>query len=116
MKFPGKRNRKHYFPISERGRIPFATYPDNPKRVYVAGIDQLLVDIEVNVDDDYLAKYDLEKGQSFVLNDDIADEIYHELKSSGRVVGEYAGGSVGNTLHNYSVLADDKSVAFGGDF
>jgi len=29
------------------------------------------------------------------------------------VVGEFAGGSVGNTLHNYSVIADDQSMLLG---
>ncbi|EKD51191.1 MAG: hypothetical protein ACD_62C00315G0003, partial [uncultured bacterium] len=113
MKFPGQRKQKHYFPVSERGRIPFHTFPQNPKRVYIAGIDQLIVDIEALVEDGYLERTGLHKGQSMILDTPQADGIYRELKKSGRVTGEYAGGAVCNTLHNYSVLTDDKSVAFG---
>jgi inosine kinase len=113
MKFPGKRKQKHYFPVSERGRIPFDTFPQNPKRVYIVGIDQLIVDIEAKISDEDLQKMGLKKGQSTILDDDKADAIYNQLKQSNLISGEYAGGAVCNTLHNYSVLTDDKSVAFG---
>ncbi|MBF0104737.1 MAG: inosine/guanosine kinase [Deltaproteobacteria bacterium] len=113
MKFPGKRKQRHYFPVSERGRIPFDTFPQSPRRVYVAGIDQLIVDIEARVDDTYLQLIGIKKGQSVILDEGKAVTIYNDLKNKRLITGEYAGGAVCNTLHNYSVLSDDKSVAFG---
>lgn len=113
MKFPGKRKTKHYFPVTESGRIPFD--PDFSERgsVYVVGVDQLIVDIEANVTFEFLEKYKIQKGESMVFEDKIVEEIYQELKASKSIIGEYAGGAIGNTLHNYSVLSDSRSVALG---
>lgn len=114
MKFPGKRKTKHYFPVSERGRITFQDENHGePGQVYVVGIDQLLVDIEARVDEGYLQEIGITKGQSVILEEDIIDKLYHQLKASGFVTGEFAGGTIGNTLHNYSVLADDLSYLLG---
>jgi inosine kinase len=112
MKFPGKRKSKHYFPVAERGRVPFQEGAGGVQ-VYVVGVDQLLVDVEARVDEAYLASLDIPKAGSVLLDDATVDRVYHELKSGGHVVGEFAGGAVGNTLHNYSVLADDQSFLLG---
>jgi len=113
MKFPGKRKSEHYFPITEKGRkIADPQYLET-EPFYLAGIDQLLVDIECRVEPDFLARYRLKKGESQILDDQAAEAIYRELKAKGKILGEYAGGSVGNTLHNYSVLSDERSVALG---
>ncbi|OIQ15925.1 MAG: inosine/guanosine kinase [Bacteriovorax sp. MedPE-SWde] len=113
MKFPGKRKSKHYFPVEEVGRLPFETNFDSKENIYIVGIDQLLVDIEIDTSFEFLEKFDLEKGQSVVLSDEIIEKIYIECKDNGSIIGEFAGGAVGNTLHNYSTLSDDKSVALG---
>ncbi|MBN2358572.1 MAG: inosine/guanosine kinase [Deltaproteobacteria bacterium] len=112
MKFPGKRKTKHYFPVSERGRVSFDDRIDG-ERIYIVGIDQLLVDVEAHVDDLFLKATGIPKGQSVLLDDATVDRVYRQLKADGRVVGEFAGGAVGNTLHNYSVLADDHSHLLG---
>ena len=113
MKFPGKRKNKHYFPVTEKGRESADTHFLQTEPFYLAGIDQLLVDIECRVDQDFLTRHCLRKGESQILNDKAAEAIYRTLKSEGKIHGEYAGGSVGNTLHNYSVLSEERSVAFG---
>jgi inosine kinase len=113
MKFPGKRKSKHYFPVEEIGRMPFETDFNSKKNIYIVGIDQLLVDIEIDTTHEFLEKYGLTAGQSVVLADDVIENMYQESKSDGSIIGEFAGGAVGNTLHNYSVLSDDKSVALG---
>ncbi|EQC46339.1 inosine/guanosine kinase [Bacteriovorax sp. Seq25_V] len=113
MKFPGKRKSKHYFPVEELGRVPFENNLMSEKSVYITGIDQLLVDIEIDVTDDILEKYNVTKGQSQVLSDEIVESIYRECKDKNLILGEFAGGAVGNTLHNYSTLSDDRSVALG---
>ena len=112
MKFPGRRKNKHYFPVSERGRISFDERAAGA-RVYLVGIDQLLVDVEARIEEPYLESIGIGKGQSVLLDDATVDAVYGRLKSEGRVVGEFAGGSVGNTLHNYAVLADDECHLLG---
>ena len=111
MKFPGRRKSKHYFPVSERGRVSFQE--SSGAQVYVVGIDQLLVDVEARVDEEMLASLGITKGQSMLIDDATVDRVYTTLKEQGKVVGEFAGGSVGNTLHNYSVIADDQSFLLG---
>lgn len=113
MKFPGKRKTKHYFPVSESGRIAFDLDFSERSAVYIIGIDQLIVDIEGRVTDEFLQKYHVKKGESSLLEERIVEEIYRELKTQQLIVGEFAGGAIGNTLHNYSVLSDSRSVALG---
>lgn len=115
MKFPGRRQTKHYFPISERDRSELSLQGETQTNtdIYAVGIDQLLVDIEIEVSDEFLKMYHFSKGQSFLIEDELADKIYFESKENGSVRGEYPGGAVGNTLHNFSVLSDVRSVALG---
>ncbi len=113
MRFPGKRKSKHYFPVKERGRIPLDFDFNRLGSSYIVGIDQPLVDVEINVTEEFLAKYNLQKGQSFLLPDQVADEIYEHAQKNNLIVGQFAGGAVGNTLHNYSVLSEDRSVLLG---
>ena len=115
MKFPGRRDTKHYFPVTDKGRTSLTArqYNEGRKEVFVVGIDQLLVDIEIEVDDDFLNKYDFHKGQSFIIEDDLCEEIYQYARNHKLIRGEFPGGAVGNTLHNFSVLSDSISYALG---
>ncbi len=113
MKFPGRRKSKHYFPVGEMGRPAFDPDIEDEGKVYIVGIDQLLVDIEVEASLEFLERYDLSVGESLVLDDDIIQEIYQECIKNNLILGEFAGGAVGNTLHNYSTLSDGRSVALG---
>ena len=113
MKFPGRRNTKHYFPVEEKHRSSFDGEINRPGNVYVVGIDQLLVDIEIPVQDDFLEKHHFKKGESFIINDDLAESIYWNQKKAHSIAGEFPGGAVGNTLHNFSILSDSPSVALG---
>lgn len=113
MKFPGRRNTKHYFPVEDKQRSSFDDEIFRPGNVYVVGIDQLLVDIEIKIDDYFLNKYDLKKGESSLIDETLADSIYWHHKNNHSISGEFPGGAVGNTLHNYSILSDCPSVALG---
>ncbi|WP_028866194.1 inosine/guanosine kinase [Psychromonas aquimarina] len=114
MKFPGQRKSKHYFPVKNRDPL-LAQFIPQPQRTatYVTGIDQTLVDIEAKVADELLKRYQLPKGNSTLIDDDAAHALYTELKKHKLVSDEFAGGTIGNTVHNYSILADDRSVLFG---
>ncbi len=114
MKFPGQRKSKHCFPVHARDPLLSQTKQEKRlARTHVVGIDQTLVDIEAYVDDEFLERYELSKGHSLVITDEKAEALYQELKENNLVTHEFAGGTIGNTFHNYSVLADDKSVLLG---
>ncbi len=114
MKFPGQRKSKHYFPVDARDPLTNELNPViRPKNIHITGIDQTLVDIEAKVDDDFIARHGLRKGNSMLIDDAAAHALYEELKGKALVTNEFAGGTIGNTLHNYSTLADDRSVLFG---
>jgi inosine kinase len=114
MKFPGRRKYTHFFPVKARdpllNRAGIETFAHH---THVVGIDQTLVDIEACVSDDFLDRHGLSKGHSLVVESDRAEAIYAEISSRKLIVQEHAGGTVGNTLHNYSVLADDNSILLG---
>jgi len=112
MKFPGRRKTKHYFPVGTKGRVPLDYSQISMDQNYIVGIEQLLIDVEVNVSDDFLSEYGITKGQSMVLDDQKVEHIFSALKPE-QIVAEFAGGTIGNTLHNYSVLTDDRSVLLG---
>jgi inosine kinase len=113
MKFPGRRNTKHYFPVEDKQRMSFDDEISRPGNVYVVGIDQLLVDIEIPVEDEFLVRHGFAKSESFIIDDNLADDIYWDMKNRGQITGEFPGGAVGNTLHNFSILSDCPSVALG---
>ncbi len=114
MKFPGQRKSKHYFPVKARDPLLNRVAENKSiERTHIIGIDQTLVDIEAKVTSDLIALYGLSKGHSLVIDDNTAEALYRHLKQEGLITNEYAGGTIGNTLHNYSVLADDSSTLLG---
>jgi inosine kinase len=114
MRFPGQRNSKHYFPVHARDPLlrppPSAATTATP---HVVGVDQTLVDIEARVQGELIPRYGLALGHSLVVSDATAEALYQELRETQRITHQYAGGTVGNTLHNYSTLADDPSILLG---
>lgn len=65
------------------------------------------------MDDEFIERYGLSAGHSLVIEDDVAEALYQELKQKNLITHQFAGGTIGNTMHNYSVLADDRSVLLG---
>jgi len=114
MKFPGRRKSKHYFPVSARDpHLSGAGQSYDTAGTHIVGIDQTIVDIEAYVTDEFIEGYGLSKGHSLLIDDATAERLYDDLKRQDLVSNEHAGGTIGNTLHNYSVLADDRSVLLG---
>lgn len=114
MRFPGRRKHKHYFPVHARDPMLHGTGPAGRQtRGHVVGIDQTLVDIDARVPEALLERYGLQKGLSTVIDNERALKLYDELHEGGLISYEFAGGTVANTLHNYSLLADDTSILLG---
>jgi inosine kinase len=114
VRFPGRRKHKHYFPVHARDPLLQSAGVDRSKtKTHVVGVDQTLVDIDARVPDELIARYGLPKGASTVIPNEQASQLYAELLEQKLISYEFAGGTVGNTLHNYSLLADDASVLLG---
>ncbi|MFY8273080.1 inosine/guanosine kinase [Pseudoalteromonas sp. SSDWG2] len=114
MKFPGRRRHKHYFPVEAKDPLTNQINAESRlKRSYIVGIDQIVVDIEAKVDLAFLDEFGLRRGMSQVIDSDTTNALYDRLKLNDMVDYEFAGGTIGNTMHNYSVLADDRSVLLG---
>ena len=113
VRFPGRRKHKHYFPVSAREPLLLPGAGLDEPRLNVVGVDQTLVDIDARVPDALLARYDLPKGASTVIPDERAVRLYDELLKEKLISYEFAGGTIGNTLHNYTLLADDAAILLG---
>jgi len=114
MKFPGQRKSKHYFPVESRDPLTNELNPVlSPQHTHITGIDQTLVDIEAHVDHAFIERHQLMLGNSLLIDDEAAQRLYQELQQGQLITAEFAGGTIGNTLHNYSTLADCRSVMFG---
>jgi len=113
VRFPGRRKHKHYFPVQTRDPLLTRGGPEQIARTHVVGIDQTLVDIDARVPEELLQRHSLPKGASTVIPDELAARLYEELLQGKLISSEFAGGTIGNTLHNYSLLADDASILLG---
>ncbi|KGJ96851.1 inosine/guanosine kinase [Colwellia psychrerythraea] len=114
MKFPGRRQHKHYFPVDNKNPLTNKHDSNTPLlRNYIVGIDQILVDIEAKIDQAFLDEFSLTRGMSQIISDEVTEKLYQRLKDESLINYEFAGGTIGNTMHNYSVLADDRSVLLG---
>jgi inosine kinase len=117
VRFPGRRKHRHYFPVSARDPLlspgPASAAVAPARRTHVVGVDQTLVDIDARVPDELLARYRLPRGASTVIDSARALALYDELLAAKLIAYEFAGGTVGNTLHNYSLLSDDPSILLG---
>ncbi|MBX7194643.1 MAG: hypothetical protein K1X94_21490 [Sandaracinaceae bacterium] len=114
MRFPGRRKHKHYFPVHARDPLfAHAGLDVSEARTHVVGIEQTLVDIDARVPEALLTRHGLPKGGSTVVGDAVAGALYDELLRDRLISYEFAGGTVANTLHNYSLLADDAAILVG---
>lgn len=113
MKFPGRRKLKHYFPVSQAKPILPTSEVRPDKDTYIVGLDETIVDVIANVSDAFLLRHNVTKGLSNLVDPTTASAIYDELIADECISDHFAGGTIGNTIHNYSVLADDKSVLLG---
>lgn len=113
MKFPGRRKTKHYFPVNADNRFDLESAVFGHINTTVCGIDQNLVDIIAHVDATLLNDFGLDKGASQWIDNDTANKLYSLLKCERLIENQYAGGTIGNTLHNYSTLSEDRAIQFG---
>ncbi|GAL15680.1 inosine-guanosine kinase [Vibrio astriarenae] len=100
MKFPGQRKSKHYFPTQARDPLMNQMHDDKEKlhRPTIVGVGQTIVDIEAQVDDAFLERYNLSKGHSLVVEQHVADALYKELVERELITHQFPGDTIGNTF------------------
>jgi inosine kinase len=114
MRFPGRRKHKHYFPVDKKDPLTNKlTTKVELEHPYIVGMDQTIVDIEAHVPETLLQQFKLTKGLSQLVPSEIAEALYQYIENNNLIIDQHAGGTIGNTMHNYSVLADDRSVLYG---
>lgn len=114
MRFPGRRKHRHYFPVDKKDPLTNKlSHKVELKHPYIVGMDQTIVDIEAHVSQSLLEQYNLQKGLSQLVSNNVAEALYEYIVKNDLIVDQHAGGTIGNTMHNYSVLADNRSVLYG---
>jgi len=112
VRFPGSRNPKHYFPVTKKqSKVVFGWA--GKSRWYITGLDQLIVDIEVHERDDLAAEVGLARGESILLDGEKAQRLLRQICDPKCVFAMSAGGSVGNTLNNFTFLSGEPAVLLG---
>ncbi|MCK5689445.1 inosine/guanosine kinase [Myxococcota bacterium] len=113
MLFPGNRIVKHYFPVTAKAtRLAPTNDADNP-RWYIAGLDEILVDVEVRLPSTVADELGLRYGESVHLSDDAYQSLLKKIESESIHHTYSAGGTVANTLHNFTHLSGEPAVLFG---
>jgi len=112
--FPGSRNPKHYFPVTRKAtRVDWETEGD-PERWYVVGLDEVIVDLEVNGPRTVGEQLGFDFGESVQLDTASHHQLLDRLAAEGlRVKSRAAGGTVANTLNNYTHLSGEPAILLG---
>jgi inosine kinase len=111
MRFPGQRKRTHFFPSTRDAEDRVIEDSDIVSRPPDAvGVDQTLLDIVFKCDEEVLRRFGMQSRCSVHLPDENIQEIFQFGLENGMIRSSHAGGAVGNTLHNYSVLSGRESV------
>jgi inosine kinase len=112
VRFPGRRNPKHYFPVSRKATRVVPAVTSRP-RWYVVGLDEVLVDVEVHGPLGLAHDLGLIPGESVQLSDEDGRRLLDQLAAAGRVRSFTAGGTVANSLNNFTHLSGEPAVLLG---
>ncbi|MBW1809533.1 MAG: inosine/guanosine kinase [Deltaproteobacteria bacterium] len=113
MRFPGDRLAKHYFPVPKKTTRLGDVRQKAGARWWLVGLDHILLDMEVTGECDFLEEFGLQIGESVVLGDGRFKDLVARLKSQNLPVTYAAGGTVANTLNNYTYLSNEPARLLG---
>lgn len=113
MRFPGIRKGKYYFPVTEKKSIVVED-AGVEKPWYVVGLDEVLVDLEIhNCPQNLLPELGLVSGESVQFSPAEIKTLLEKVKAHGLHVRFAAGGTVSNTLSNYTHLSGEPAILLG---
>lgn len=104
---------KYYFPVTDK-KSTVEAVRDAGESWYVVGLDEVLVDLEVcGCTVDFVRRLGLLPGESVNLGAEEMDALLSRVKRSGHRWRYAAGGTVANTLANYTHLSGEPAVLLG---
>ena len=112
MRFPGRRDPKHFFPVTRKATRVAPTESAAP-RWYMVGLDEVLVDVEIHGPPSMAEDLGLLPGESTQLSDEAGRELLDRLAGEGRVRSFNAGGTVANSLNNFTYLSGEPALLLG---
>ena len=113
MRFPGPRIRKHYFPVSGETELVQAVAERRNRRWCLLGLDQVLVDMEVRASTEFIRQAGLVPGESERLGAEDLQRLLGRIHAAGLEARFAPGGSVANSLNNYTFLSGEPAVLLG---
>ncbi len=113
MRFPGHRNPKHYFPLSNKANRLTAEQLDNQRAWYLLGLDEVLVDVEIRGSAALAQELGLRAGESTLLSAAASQRMLARLAADRSACSFTAGGTVANTLNNFTHLSGEPAVLLG---
>jgi inosine kinase len=113
LDFPGSRIAKHYFPVTKKATRVDPIKQGDQKRWYIVGLDQILVDIEVHASTAFAKGLGIVPGESIQLSETDCSNLLERIAAEGIQVSYAAGGTVANTLNNYTFLSGEPAVLLG---
>jgi len=115
VRFPGNRVAKYYFPVTEKKSL-VSGLPEAPEtqRWYAVGLDEVLVDLEIHgCTYDFVRSLGLVPGESVNLAPEQMRRLLERVADCGHEWRYAAGGTVANTLANYTHLSGEPAVLLG---
>lgn len=114
MRFPGSRNPKHYFPVTRKATRVDLDAEGEPQRWYVVGLDEVIVDLEVYGPRALGEQLGFAVGESVQLDAASHAQLLERLAAEGLEIRSWAaGGTVANSLNNYTHLSGEPAVLLG---
>ncbi len=112
MRFPGIRKGKYYFPVTEKKSTVVEGSSDKPW--YIVGLDEVIVDLEIHdCPQALLGELGLVSGESVQFSAQEIQRLLKRVKEEGLHVQYAAGGTVANTLCNYTHLSGEPAILLG---
>jgi len=113
VRFPGSRNPKFYFPVTRKA-TRVAASSEAASRWYALGLDEVIVDLEVHGTRALGEELGFVFGESVQLEAEHHQRLLERLQRSGVTVSTAsAGGTVANSLNNYTHLSGEPAVLLG---
>ena len=115
MRFPGIRKGKYYFPVTEKKSTVYEGVNEATLRPwYIVGLDEIIVDLEIHdCSQQLLDELGLVSGESVQFSAEEIARLLKRVKEEGLRVQYAAGGTVANTLCNYTHLSGEPAILLG---
>ncbi len=113
MHFPGPRIAKHYFPVTKKSSRVRGRREDSPRRWYLVGLDEVIVDVEISGPMELARELGLVPGESIQLSPEDLHRLLDDVCARGLVPTYAAGGTVANSLENFTHLSGEPAVLLG---